>query len=73
MHKFVMGVSSFVEEECHTTIFNDHMDISRLMVYYQQIEKIMLRKTNRRRKRDRSMNQVNLSLIRGFIFKIPPW
>lgn len=33
MHKFVMGVSSFVEEECHTTIFNDHMDISRLMVY----------------------------------------
>lgn len=43
MKKFVMEVSSFVEKECHTVMFLNDMDISRLIVYAQQIEESKIR------------------------------
>ena len=37
MSQFVMGVSDSIEEECHVAMLHDNMDISRLMVYAQQV------------------------------------
>ena len=53
MNKFLMGVSSFFEEECHTTMLNHDMDISSLMVYSHQIEESKRRKMNRDGKKSR--------------------
>ena len=38
MNKFVMGVSTLVEKECHTTMLLNDVDICQLMVYAQEIE-----------------------------------
>lgn len=54
MNKFMMNVSSLVEEEYRTTMFHHDVDISRLMVYVQQIAESKLMKMNRDGKRDRS-------------------
>ena len=43
MNNFFMGVSSLIEKECHTTMILNDMDISRLMVYAQQIKKSKIR------------------------------
>ena len=43
MKKFVTGVSSFVEKECRTSMLLNNIDISRLMVYAQQIENSKIR------------------------------
>ncbi|TMW84845.1 hypothetical protein EJD97_024254 [Solanum chilense] len=51
MNKFVMGVSSLVEKECRTTILLNDMDISRLMVYVQQIEESKIREIRQDRTR----------------------
>ena len=43
MNKFVTGVSSWVEKDFRTTMLLNDMDLSRLMVYEQQIEECKIR------------------------------
>ncbi|TMW99951.1 hypothetical protein EJD97_001633 [Solanum chilense] len=45
MNKFVMGVYSLVEKECHTSMLLNDMDISRLIIYAQQIKESKIRET----------------------------
>ncbi|XP_069152784.1 uncharacterized protein [Solanum lycopersicum] len=56
MNKFVMGVSSLVEKECRTAMLLNDMDISRLMVYAQQIEESKIREIRQEGERPRSDN-----------------
>lgn len=48
-----MGVYNDLLEECHATMPNDNMDISRLMMYAQQIVESRLNRKNRDSKRQR--------------------
>lgn len=45
MNKFIMGVSSLVEKKCPTAMLRNDMDIARLIVYVEQIEKSKIRDT----------------------------
>ena len=54
MNKFVMGVSILIEKECGKAILLNNMDICRLMVYAQQIEKSEIKKIRKEGKRLRS-------------------
>ena len=44
MNRFMMELSNFVEEECHSEIIFDDMDITFLIVFAQQIEESKLKK-----------------------------
>ena len=72
INKLVMGVFSFVEEECHTNMLHHDMDISRLIMYAQKIEKTELIKMNKDRKRDRPEEQSQPQYKKRFYNKYSP-
>lgn len=39
IRKFILGLGNYVKKECKVTLMILSMDISRLMVYAQQLEK----------------------------------
>ena len=73
MNKFVMEVSSLVEKECRMTMLLNDMDISRLMVYVQQIEESKIREIRQDVRGLGRMILVTKSLRKGSITKIIPW
>jgi len=46
MTRFLTGVFVLMEEECRAEMLHDNMDISRLMVYSQQVEESRIGKKN---------------------------
>ena len=53
MIRYVTGVSKDTKEECHASMVNDNIDLSRLMIHDQQVEESCLRKSNREAKKAR--------------------
>ena len=56
MSRFVMGVSDDLQEECHSYILHDNMNISRIMVYTQQVEETRAKRKSRDSKRESSFD-----------------
>ena len=54
MNLFLMGVSDYLQEECHSAMLHDDMSISRLMVNVQQVEEAKAMTKSRDAKRARS-------------------
>ena len=54
MSQFVTGVSDHLQEECHSVMLHDNMNIGRLMVYAKRIEESRSKRKDRDSKRKRS-------------------
>lgn len=72
INKFVIGVCTWVEEECSAAMLHHDMNICRLVVYAQNIYYSIIMAINREVKRLCWMIKVNLPLRRGFIMHILP-
>ena len=69
MNKFVIRVSRLVEKEDRTTMLLNDMDISRLMVYTQQIEESKIREIRQDGKRPMSDNSSYQNPKKSFYHK----
>ena len=56
MSHFVTCVSADFQEECHSGMLDDNMNISHLMVHSQHVEDAMDKRNNRDANRERSSN-----------------
>lgn len=60
MSMYVIGVSTFLKDECYMTMLHDDMNISRLMVYVQSIEESKFKRRGTEVTRDRPDKKFNL-------------
>ena len=56
MSHFVKGVSEELQEEFHSTILHDNMNISRLMVHARRVEEARAKRMSRDTKRAKSFD-----------------
>ena len=56
MNRFVMGVSDDLQEECHSAMLHDNMNISRLMVHALQVEESRAKGKSKDTKKERSFD-----------------
>ena len=54
MSRFVMGVSDDLQEEFHSVMLHDNMNISRLMVHARRVDETRAKRKDRDTKRERS-------------------
>ena len=47
MRCFVMGVSDDLQEECHSTMLHDNVNISHLMIHAQHVEEARANRKSR--------------------------
>ena len=69
MNKFLLGVSILVEKECRMTILLNDMDISRIMVYAQQIKKSKIRDIRQEGKRPKSDDSSHQKPMKRFYIR----
>ena len=56
MSRFVIGVSDDVQEECHSAMLHDNINISHLMVHAKHMEEERSKRKSRDAKRARSFD-----------------
>ena len=56
MSFFVMGVSEYLQEECHSAMLHDNLNISHLMVHARRVEEARAKIKSRDAKRERSFD-----------------
>ncbi|XP_069154568.1 uncharacterized protein [Solanum lycopersicum] len=57
MNHFVTGVSDELQEECHSIMLHENMNIYRLMVYAQQVQESRAKRKSRDAKREKSFDR----------------
>ena len=57
MIHFVTGVSKDLQEECHSSMLHDNMNISSLMVHFRRVEKARAKRKSRDVKRAKSFDR----------------
>ena len=57
MSRFLTGIAEDLEEECREAMLHDSMDLSRLMVHFQQVEESRKRKHTRAGNRSRQAKE----------------
>ncbi|XP_069146219.1 uncharacterized protein [Solanum lycopersicum] len=57
MSRFVMGVSDDFQEECHSAMLHDNMNISRLTVHAKHVEEAKSKRKSRDAKRERTFDR----------------
>lgn len=56
MNRFVTGVSDDLQDDCHSAMLHDTMNISHLMFHFQQVEEERAKRKSRDAKRVRCFN-----------------
>ena len=79
MNRFMMGLSDDLQEECHSAMLHENMNIYRLMVHTQQVEESRAKRKSRMLRgqghlmmllqRVGLISKTSLSLRKGFLTK----